>query len=244
MASTNSDYQNKIWMTHYENLKNFQQSSSKLYPNAQDNTKLYHWCKNQRRFNKNNTLSQERIDLLNELNFIWEVVNTSFEKRIIELKHYEKEQGTLHVSQVAWQKGSPNHKLSRWVNEMRRLYNENRLSIERINKLNSIGFFWNMEDERFAKNLGKLKRFQKQNGHFDVPQSGRNKKLGEWIAQVRCRGLAKKHYIDALNDIGFVWEGKKKRLQKAKEVMTEIDIMNNLRRKEEPQIVHELEGVA
>ena len=114
---------------------------------------------------------------------------------------------------------------------MRRLYNENRLSIDRINELNRIGFIWNMEDERFAQNLKKLKRFYKQHGHWDVPQAGRTKKLGEWVAQIRCRGLAKKHYVKALNEAGFVWEGKKIRLRKAKAAMKNIDFEKNLKSK-------------
>ena len=114
---------------------------------------------------------------------------------------------------------------------MRRLYNENRLPIDRINKLTKVGFIWNMEDERFSQNLKKLKRFYKQNGHWDVPQAGRTKKLGEWVAQVRCRGLAKPHYVNALDDSGFVWEGKKIRLRKAKSAMKKIDIYSNLKTK-------------
>jgi len=131
---------------------------------------------------------------------------------------------------VAYEKDSEMHKLSRWVNEMRRLYNENRLPLDRIQKLNRIGFIWNMEDEQFSDNLGKLKRFFKKNGHFDVPQTGRTKKLGSWVAQIRSRGLVKKHHIQALNDVDFIWEGKYKRRQKAREIMQEVDMKKFLRK--------------
>ena len=167
--------------------------------------------------------------MLDKIKFSWVNTNSTFDQRVKQLLAYEKQHGTLHVSQVAYSKDSENHKLSRWVNEMRRLYNENRLSIERINRLNKIGFIWNMEDERFSRNLNKLKRFHKQHGHWDVPQAGRVKKLGEWVAQVRCRGLAKKHYVKALEDAGFTWEGKKIRLRNAKSTMTNIDIHSNLK---------------
>ncbi len=230
MAATTRKLQEEIWMGHYNDLKNFQKKTGRPHPGPNDpEVKLYHWCKNQRRFKKTGKLPAHREDLLDKIDFKWVNSNSTFDDRIRQLLEFEKEHGTLHVSQVAFPKDSPNHKLSRWVNEMRRLYNENRLPIDRINALNKIGFIWNMEDERFSQNLKKLRRFHKQHGHWDVPQAGRTKKLGEWVAQIRCRGLAKKHYVKALNDAGFVWEGKKIRLRKAKTAMKNIDIKRNLK---------------
>lgn len=231
MAATNRAFQEKIWMGHYADLLEFQNVTGKVYPGPQDgNPKLYHWCKNQRRFYKSGSLAENRRVILEKIGFKWVTTNATFEQRLQQLVEYGEEYGTLHVSQVQYEKGSEEHKLSRWVNEMRRLYNENRLSLDRINSLNKIGFVWNMEDERFSNNLKRLKRYHKDHGDFDVPQSGRYKKLGEWVAQVRCRGLSKPHYIKALNDIGFTWEGKKTRIRKAKYEMKKIDILSKLRK--------------
>jgi len=228
-SATNKSYQEIVWLTHYNDLLTFQKKTGREYPVASDNnTKLYHWCKNQRRFHSKNLMSKEREYLLDQLNFRWNTLHYSFDKRLEQLLGFKKEHGTLHVSQVKYDKTTDVHKLSRWVNEVRRMYNENRLSMHRIKQLDRIGFIWNMEDERFSSNLAKLKRYFKQNGHFDVPQLGRNKKLGEWVAQVRCRGLAKKHYVTALNEINFEWLGKKKRLQKAKVTMSDIDLKNQI----------------
>ena len=233
MAATKRKLQEEVWLGHYNDLIKFQKKTGEPHPGPKDTeVKLYHWCKNQRRFYKTRKLAQHRIDLLNKIDFNWVNSNSTFDQRVKELLEFKQEHDTIHVSQVAFPKDSKNHKLSRWVNEMRRLYNENRLSIDRINKLNKIGFIWNMEDERFSQNLKKLKRFHKQHGHWDVPQAGRTKKLGEWVAQVRCRGLAKNHYVKALNDAGFVWEGKKIRLRKAKSAMKKIDIYSNLKSKD------------
>jgi hypothetical protein len=231
MAATNKTFQEKVWLGHYFDLIEFKKITGKIYPGPKDgNPKLYHWCKNQRRFYKKGMLSDDRRELLEKIGFKWVTTNATFEQRLQQLREYGKRHGTLHVSQVKYPKGSAEHKLSRWVNEMRRLYNEDRLSLERINRLNKIGFVWNMEDERFSNNLKKLKRYYKDHGHFDVPQSGRYKKLGEWVAQVRCRGLSKIHYVKALNEIGFTWEGKKTRIRKAKNEMSKIDIMSKLRK--------------
>jgi len=154
----------------------------------------------------------------------------TFDERVHQLRRYKRKFGSLHVSQVAFDKYSDQHKLSRWVNEMRRLYNENRLPLDRIQKLNNIGFIWNMEDEHFSLNLIKLKRFSKRSGHFDVPQTGKTRKLGSWVAQIRSRGLVKRHHIQALDEIGFVWDGKYKRRKNAREIMQEVDIKNYLKK--------------
>ncbi len=227
--ATNNSFQEKVWLDHYNNLAHFQKSTGREHPKAKDTqTKLYHWCKNQRRFYVKNLMPAHRKELLDKLNFRWNTLHYTFEGRMQQLLAYEKEHGTLHVSQVRYDKSSDIHKLSRWVNEMRRRYNENRISIGRIKKLDKIGFIWNMEDDRFANNLFKLKRYYKQHGNFDAPQTGRNKKLGEWVAQVRCRGLVKRHYIKALDEIGFEWVGKKKRMQRAKSTMSDIDLKNKI----------------
>ena len=231
MGSTYQELQDKKWMKHFDELLKFQKKTGRYYPKPNDDwSSLYNWAKNQRRLFRNGKLKSHRLNKLESVKFPWKTENKSFEDRVRQLQQYKKDHGTLHVSQVAYEKDSEMHKLSRWVNEMRRLYNENRLPLDRIQNLNRIGFIWNMEDEQFSDNLGKLKRFFKKNGHFDVPQTGRTKKLGSWVAQIRSRGLVKKHHIQALNDIDFVWEGKYKRRQKAREIMQEVDMKKFLKK--------------
>jgi len=232
MGSTYQDHQDSKWIVHFEVLKKFQKKTGKKYPKPNDGwNSLYNWAKNQRRQYRNGKLKSSRKKILNSVDFPWRTDNMTFDERIKQLLKYRKKHNTLHVSQVAFIKNSEDHKLSRWVNEMRRLYNENRLTIGRIQRLNSVGFIWNMEDEQFSKNLTKLKRFYKDYRHFDVPQTGKTKKLGSWIAQIRSRGLVKKHHIQALNEFGFIWEGKYKRRQEARNVMREVDIKSYLKKK-------------
>ncbi len=232
MVSSYRLHQDKKWHDHFLELKKFQKDTGKKYPKPNDAwSSLYNWAKNQRRQFRSGKLPAERKKELEKIGFPWQTDNKSFNERVKQLVSYQKSHSTLHVSQVSYKKDTENHKLSRWVNEMRRLYNENRLSIDRISKLNRIGFIWNMEDEQFSRNLGKLKRFHTKNGHFDVPQTGKTKKLGSWVAQIRSRGLVKKHHIQALTDAGFVWEGKYKRRRKARKTMQEVDIKSFLKKK-------------
>ncbi len=237
MSSTYQDHQDKKWKAHFDELIRYQKGTGEKYPKPNTGwNSLYNWVKNQRRQYRSGVLKPLRSDLLSSIDFPWRTDNMTFEERVKQLLAYKKKHNTLHVSQVAYGKGSENHKLSRWVNEMRRLYNENRLPLDRIQRLNAIGFIWNMEDELFSKNLAKLKRFHKKHGHFDIPQTGKTKKLGSWVAQVRSRGLVKKHHIQALNEIGFIWEGKYKRRNAARKVMQEVDMKNYLTKKKKKSV--------
>ena len=232
MVSSYQDHQDKKWIKHFDELKAFQKKTGKKYPKPNDGwNSLYNWAKNQRRQYRSAKLPSHRKAILNKIGFPWQTDTKSFDERVKQLLAYQKLHGTLHVSQVSYGKDTEDHKLSRWVNEMRRLYNENRLPLERITRLNQIGFIWNMEDEQFSINLSKLKRFHSKTGNFDVPQTGKSRKLGSWVAQVRSRGLVKKHHIQALNDIGFVWEGKYKRRKKARKTMQEVDLKSYLKKK-------------
>ncbi len=237
MSSTYQDHQDKKWKTHFDELIRYQKETGEKYPKPNTGwNSLYNWVKNQRRQYRSGVLKPLRSDLLSSIDFPWRTDNMTFEERVKQMLAYKKKHNTLHVSQVAYGKGSENHKLSRWVNEMRRLYNENRLPLDRIQRLNAIGFIWNMEDELFSKNLAKLKRFHKKHRHFDIPQTGKTKKLGSWVAQVRSRGLVKKHHIQALNEIGFIWEGKYKRRNAARKVMQEVDMKNYLTKKKKKSV--------
>ena len=117
MAATKRKLQEEIWLGHYTDLKKFQKKTGRPHPGPNDpEVKLYHWCKNQRRFKKTGKLPKHREELLNEIGFLWVNSNSTFADRVRQLLEYEKEYGTLHVSQVAFPKDSENHKLSRWVN--------------------------------------------------------------------------------------------------------------------------------
>ncbi len=187
---------------------------------------LNYWIKHQRRLYKAEKLPPEKIELLDRLDFVWKVTDgkNSFEKRIRELKAYKKKFGTTHVPQIK----NEYYKLSRWVNEMRRLYEEERLSVDRINRLNQIGFIWNVEDDNFERNLKKLKAFHREHGHWDVPQTGKTKKLGQWVAQIRSRGLKKERHVHALRAAGFEFRARRYRIQAARDTMLEIDIKRKI----------------
>ncbi|MDH5367568.1 MAG: helicase associated domain-containing protein [Cyclobacteriaceae bacterium] len=215
----------KKFITKYNMLCEFLEQNNNVYPNEKTHKQLFNWVRNTRRFCKNDQIEQRRVDLLKKIDFPFSTKTIiPFEKRIIQLLEYKKEHGSLHVSQTLYGRETENYKLSRWVNEMRRKFAENRLGYEYVVALNKIGFLWNMDDVRIEKKINALKRFHKKYGHFDIPQKGKYKKMGNWVAGLRSRGIKTKRHKKWLDDIGFVWVGVKERKRRSLEKMNEVDM--------------------
>jgi len=96
----------------------------------------------------------------------------------------------------------------RWVDTQRQAYKKGKLSEERINLLNGIGFEWERRvgwDKRFEQ----LKRYKKDHGDCNVPRKYKaNPQLGEWVHEQRKlykNGKLSKERINLLKGIGFKW---------------------------------------
>lgn len=229
--ATNASYQEQVWLENYENFKTWKEKNKTavitekhvLACTGEDRKlmkKLYNWTKHQRQFYRKGEILPHRARLLDEAGFVWKArKGKKFEEWYEELKAYRKKFKTCHVPQDP---GSEWYGLSRFVNDMRVAYEREQLEIDKIRKLEKIGFVWNVIDDRFEQNLKKLKRFHKEHGHFDVPAKGRHKQLGSWVAQLRCRGVGKKRYKKALDDIGFEWHGPRKRMEIARKKLNNV----------------------
>jgi len=139
------------WQASYEQLKAYylENGHCQINTKSRDFTSLGYWVRNQRR--NREKLSQEKKDLLNALNFDWVLTNAESIHRQLEyqnranaswMKKYEalqdfyKKQGHCNVPKTV------NHTLGQWVIYQRRQYHKQRLSAQRIDLLNQLGFEW------------------------------------------------------------------------------------------------------
>ncbi|MBC7539673.1 MAG: helicase associated domain-containing protein [Bacteriovorax sp.] len=82
------------------------------------------------------------------------------------------------------------------------------LSAIRIQKLNEIGFIWEINNSRWKNNFSKLKEFKEIKRHCNVPQVYKeDHQLGIWVAEQRNtiyddRFLERRKRLD---EIGFSW---------------------------------------
>jgi len=181
--------------------------------NIKDSNKnLAIWITIQKNKYNESTLSQEKIKKLNSINFIWNIYDNIWEEMYLILKDYVKEYGNCLVKANYIYK---NKKLGSWVNNQRAFYKNNKLSEEKIDKLNKIGFDWgNSRKNKWEKMFNYLIKYKKEFNNLDVPYrylTQDNKKLGTWVGIQRINykeGKLIDERIKLLEKIGFKWNVK------------------------------------
>lgn len=153
------------WTEKFEELLEFrQQYGHCLVPNNfAHNSPLAQWVKRQRYQyklkieNKRSTMSDERVQALGEIGFIWDSHRAIWDERLHELIEYKQATGHCNIPS----RYAANRQLAVWVKRQRRqhkFYTEGKpssMTPERIHRLESIGFEWDLrkrgeddEDER------------------------------------------------------------------------------------------------
>ena len=150
-------YQAENWTEKFEELIEYRnQFGNCLVPNAfTDNRALAQWVKRQRyqyklkMEGKRSTMSDERIEALEDVGFIWDSHSAIWEERLNQLKLYKHEKGDCNVPS----RYTGNRQLAVWVKRQRRQYKFYRkgetssMTRERINKLEAIGFEWDLRSK-------------------------------------------------------------------------------------------------
>jgi len=161
-------------------------------------------------------LTQDRIDLLNDLGFTWTIrsrdsMGESWNQRFEELKQFKEEFGNCHVPT----RYLPNPELGIWVGTQRtqyRLFLEQKgiegagtrglqvtsMNDTRVRQLEELGFAWAFragQDSNWRKRFLELLDFRDLHQHTQVPRMyAANPRLGEWAAfqreqyQMRAEG--------------------------------------------------------
>ena len=121
-----------------------------------------------------------------------------WEAKFKELEKYKAENGHCDVPRSHLELGN-------WVNTQRTAYKKY-LSEERINRLNEIGFSWEVHNDGWEAKFKELKKYKEENGHCNVPQ--RHPGLGNRANNQRHlfrKGNRLDNRIKRLQDIGFQW---------------------------------------
>jgi hypothetical protein len=129
------------WMEIYQRLVDYKEKhNTVLVPvNYSQDPVLGVWVVDQRNMHLRGKLSPRRADLLNKVGFVWDPLDTRWNEMFARLVEYKKKYGC--VLKLSKRQKVP--KLARWVFDQRSHRRRERLSMERINKLDSIDFVWN-----------------------------------------------------------------------------------------------------
>ncbi len=173
------------------------------------NPKLGAWVSIQRRsYKKKERLSPEQIERLEEIDFVWDILEAKWEEMFAELKKYKDKQGHCDVSA----KDPGDKKLASWANTQRRKYKKKKkgLSPEQIERLVEIGFVWDLLEAEWEKMFVALEKFEEEHGHCNVTRKlSDDSKLHSWVSKQRTdykKGELSPERITRLVKIGFVWD--------------------------------------
>ena len=185
------------WQSNFEKLKEFKKKYGHFNLNTKT-TSLGKWCMIQRKNYRKGDLLQTRVDLLNSIGFDWDPLETEWQDKFKELKEFKKENG--HANPLI------KTLLGRWCLTQRSNFRKGKLSQERINLLNSIGFDWDPLETDWQNWFKQLKEFKNKNGNKFPPFH--KSSLGRWCLLQRSnykKGKLSKDRIELLESIGFEW---------------------------------------
>ena len=168
--------------------------------------KLGNWVSVQREHRKRKKLNDERIMQLDELEFSWDPRTAQWDEGFAALKNFSLREGHCDVTEKFVEDGV---KLGRWVIMQRR--RKDRLTPDRISRLNSIGFIWDPIAERWNSDFLVLKKFASREGHCKVPKkhSEDGVKIGAWTDRQRQehnKGKLSQERKKLLDSLGFIWK--------------------------------------
>lgn len=207
-----TDIHDKIWIERLEELRGFIDVYGHCNVSQSDefNKALGNWVVKQRQAYKKGILSEDRILQLDQLEFQWSVTEESWLRMFESFKDYKKRHGNTDVIKDR----NFNKNLATWVTAQRRAYSKKQLSKEKIARLKSIGFEWDIIEKAWNKQFNELKNYKKIFHHCNVPARWKaNKKLANWVHGQRQKFKVNKlspDKVKALENIGFEWNMKSK----------------------------------
>jgi hypothetical protein len=91
---------------------------------------------------RKSSLTANKIEALTNMDFVWakRKGETAWDEKYAELREYCMENGNCHVPT----KLQGNRALGRWVSTQRSQYKKQKLSQDKVIKLNRLGFVWTM----------------------------------------------------------------------------------------------------
>lgn len=145
-----------------------------------DGKHLGNWILRQRQLYKSNSLTDEQIKKLDSIGMDWmDRVDRVWENGFIEAKNYSEEYGNLSVPKNY--RSNTDFPLGIWIQRQRNTYKNNKISDERIRRLEEIGINWNPNSWEHRFDL--VKRYYEEHGNINISQKKviQGVWLGKWI---------------------------------------------------------------
>jgi len=196
------------WETNFQKLTDFQRTYNHCrVPSAwPDDRALGRWVNRQRTFQHSGRLSADRFQRLDALGFCWDADAAVWEIMCDRLAAYKERFGDCNVPAV-WPK---DRDLGQWVRVQRTRRLRRTIRTNQINRLDALGFTWDIHDRAWETKFQQLKQFKQTHGHCNVPrQGGQAPGLGTWVNNLRARkDRLSPEQTQKLDALAFEWEGR------------------------------------
>jgi superfamily II DNA or RNA helicase len=182
------------------------------------NLQLGAWLSRQR--GKKGTLSEDQIERMEHLNVVWEKADTDWNFAFDILTAFREQQGNCLVPA---RKKFQDFNLGAWVDRQRQAKKNDKLSSVNIQRLDSIGFEWDVGAADWDRYYEALLSYRKEHGNCDVPSkfTVNGLKLGGWVNNQRNRPeRLTEAQQTKLKTADFIWSSKDFKWQQKIELMT------------------------
>ncbi|MBI5774215.1 MAG: helicase associated domain-containing protein [Verrucomicrobia bacterium] len=183
-----------------------------------ENPALSVWANNQRQRNRLGKLSPERRQKLNELGFVWNIFDATWEEYFARLVVYKQQQGHCNVQRNQ----AEDRELGNWVHALRRNRKDGRLNAEQIRRLTELGLVWDTFEAAWLEMFAALQAYKQTHKDCNVPQGWKeNPRLASWVStqrKLKNKGQLSEDRVRRLDQECFIWD----RLEAAWEQMFEM----------------------
>ncbi|MBF0622935.1 MAG: helicase associated domain-containing protein [Magnetococcales bacterium] len=203
----NWDLQYAIWDGFYLALICYRRLTGQCQlPKELERCQLGRWIQQQRQLASKNKLPDQQKKMLEEIGFIFDPEQNYWLEMFSCLTQFKQETGHAAVPDRLPGRSA----LGAWAALQRRQHQMGVLSEERKNRLDEIGFSWDLQASYEADMINELIQFKKQQGHDNVPKTMPAwSALNLWLNRTRKlkKGGGLSPALEAkLTEIGFNWD--------------------------------------
>ena len=165
--------------------------------------RLIRWVETQRKRHKKpnkDAGDQVKINMLNDMHFIWEVDEFIWNVRLNEFNEFRRKHGHCIVPRSC--KHFP--RLGKWVDNLRGRKKRGSLTEKKIEELDDLNFAWEPNKDQWSQKFEELKEFCNKNGHANVTPSNADESLARWAQNQRqvCKIEERRKMLDSIE---FIW---------------------------------------
>jgi hypothetical protein len=163
---------------------------------------------------KASSMNHEKIQILNELGFIWNARETTWEENFDRLEAFCLEYGHCNVPPT-FKQNQGGASLYNFVANQRADLKADCITKDRKERLDGIGFVWNIREEQWMQCYQELAKYRKECGNCNVPAKyEKNSSLGKWVKNQRSRKTSMKpHRRKLLDQLDFEWTMKSRTMK-------------------------------